>query len=177
MLSLLLQFSFAKRSGGRRGGATRRQGKGNRRRGTSGGTSNRAKKPTSTSTSNQKKRSGANFNSRTSTASKTSTNKIHKAGTYVIENKKEGKKYVGRSSDIQKRLKQHNSGTGAKWTSNSSGEWTIVKTYKGNDSTTEKKIMRGVMRNEGFENVRGGPYTKTHYSQHELKAIKNANEF
>ena len=40
----------------------------------------------------------------------------------------------------------------------------LVKTYKGNDSTTEKKIMRGVMRNEGFENVKGGPYKDTLFS-------------
>lgn len=171
------QFCSAKRSRGRGGGGARRQRNGNRRR----GTTNRAKKPTSPSTSNHKKRSSTHSKPsaarKTSTAAKPASRKFHKSGTYVIENKKEGKKYVGRSSDIQKRLKQHNSGTGAKWTSNSSGKWNIVKTYKGNDSVTEHKIVRGVMRNEGVENVRGGPYTKTQYSQHELRAIKRAIEF
>lgn len=103
--------------------------------------------------------------------------RIHKSGTYVIENKSNGKKYVGRSSDIQKRLKQHNSGSGSKWTGNFSGKWTLVKTYKGNDNNTENKIAKGVMRNEGIENVRGGSYCKTYYPKHEFRAIKKANGF
>ena len=108
---------------------------------------------------------------------KKSSNKIqHKAGTYVIENSKTHKKYVGRSSDISKRLKQHNSGTGAKWT-HGEGNWNVVKTYAGNDNITENNITRGVMRNEGIVNVRGGSYCKEYYPTAEFRAIKKANGF
>ena len=52
-----------------------------------------------------------------------------------------------------------------------------MKAYKGNDNATENAITKGVMSNEGIENVRGGSYCKTYYPQHEYRAIKKANGF
>ena len=91
------------------------------------------------------------------------TNSTHKSGTYVIQNKTTGQKYVGRSDNIPKRIKQHNSGQGANWTSGCEGKWSLVKTYAGNNNTVENNITRGVMRNEGIVNVRGGSYCKEYY--------------
>ena len=99
------------------------------------------------------------------------------SGTYVIESKQTGAKYVGRSSNISERVKQHNSGNGAKWTDKSGSDWKIVKVYPGNNNATENAIAKGVIRNEGFANVRGGAYTKTYYPKEEFRALKNPNGF
>ena len=113
------------------------------------------------------------------TTSYTKPTKFHKSGTYVIANEATGKKYVGRSSDIPKRIEEHNSGSGAQWTSGDKGpgNWKLVKTYAGNNNTVENAITRGVMRNEGIANVRGGSYCKTYYPREEFQAIKAAHGF
>lgn len=85
---------------------------------------------------------------------------VVKSGTYVIENKYTGQKYVGRSSNVAQRLEEHNSGRGAVWTAEAGPGWKLVKLYEGNDNATENAITRGVMRNEGIENVRGGSYCR-----------------
>jgi predicted GIY-YIG superfamily endonuclease len=102
---------------------------------------------------------------------------VVKSGTYVIENRFTGQKYVGRSNNIQQRVEQHNSGRGAIWTSEAGPGWKLVKVYKGNDNATENAIARGVMRNEGIENVRGGSYCKSYFPRDEFQAIKAANGF
>lgn len=117
-----------------------------------------------------KSKSGANSKS---SASKPQLN----CGTYVIQKSDTGQKYVGRSSDVARRVEQHNAGNGAKWTAEAGAGWEIVKVYPGNNNATETAITKGVMRNEGIANVRGGPYTKTHYPITEFRAIKNANGF
>uniref|UniRef100_A0A7S0ST22 GIY-YIG domain-containing protein n=1 Tax=Chromulina nebulosa TaxID=96789 RepID=A0A7S0ST22_9STRA len=101
---------------------------------------------------------------------------VSKSGVYVAKSNNTGKTYVGRSSDIPKRIEQHNSGQGAKWTSKTN-DWKVVKVYKGNDNATENAITKGVMRNEGIANVRGGSYTKSYYPKSEFRAIKKANGF
>jgi predicted GIY-YIG superfamily endonuclease len=101
----------------------------------------------------------------------------HKSGVYVLKNTVTSQKYVGRSSDIPARVQQHNSGHGAKWTNTDKGTWQVVKTYAGNNAATENAITKGVMRNEGIANVRGGPYCKTYYPREEFRAIKAAHGF
>ncbi len=56
-------------------------------------------------------------------------------------------------------------------------DWKLLKTYKGNNAKTENAITKGVMRNEGIANVRGGSYCKTQYPRSEFRAIKRANGF
>jgi predicted GIY-YIG superfamily endonuclease len=116
------------------------------------------------------------FNAPKQTSSSTS-NIQHKSGTYVLQNSVTKEKYVGRSSNIYERVKQHNSGRGANWTSNSPGVWKVVKTYAGNNNATENAITKGVMRNEGIANVRGGSYCKEWYPRSEFQAIKKAHGF
>lgn len=53
----------------------------------------------------------------------------------------------------------------------------VGKLLKSTHNATETAITKGVMRNEGIANVRGGPYTKTHYPITEFRAIKDANGF
>ena len=100
-----------------------------------------------------------------------------KSGTYVIENKYTGLKYVGRSSNINKRIAQHNAGTGAKWTQQSGRGWELVKAYKGNTNAMENAVAKGVIRNEGFANVRGGSYSQPSYAPKTFRAIKVVNGF
>ncbi len=121
------------------------------------------------------KRSGRGSRSYSSASSCSS----RKSGTYVIKSKSTGAKYVGRSANIPKRIEQHNSGSGSKWTSRmgNKGDWSLVKSYKGNNAHTENAITKGVMRNEGIASVRGGSYCKTHYPKAEFRAIKSANGF
>jgi len=101
----------------------------------------------------------------------------HKAGTYVLQNNVTKEKYIGRSGDIAKRVAQHNTGRGAKWTNTPVGQWNVVKTYAGNNNTTENAITKGVMRNEGIASVRGGSYCQEHFPAAQFRAIKKANGF
>lgn len=112
---------------------------------------------------------------RPSAGKSTKPAKVIKSGTYVIENQHTGMKYVGRSSNIKQRIEQHNQGSGSQWTAMSGDGWKLVKAYKGNNDATENAITRGVMRNEGIQNVRGGSYCKVYYPKHEFRAIKRAN--
>jgi predicted GIY-YIG superfamily endonuclease len=130
-------------------------------------------KKSSGAKSYSKKASVKTYQRKTSVSSKIQ----HKAGTYVIQNSATKEKYVGRSSNISKRVKQHNSGQGAKWTNIPVGKWNVVKTYAGNNNRTENAITKGVIRNEGFAHVRGGSYSKEYYPRDEFRAIKKANGF
>ena len=100
-----------------------------------------------------------------------------KEGVYVIQNSFTGNKYVGKSSNIPKRIEQHNNGRGANWTNSKTGNWTLVQTYPGNTHKVENAITKGVIKNEGFANVRGGSYCKVHYPTKEFRAIKLAHGF
>ncbi|MFA6416267.1 MAG: GIY-YIG nuclease family protein [Candidatus Paceibacterota bacterium] len=38
--------------------------------------------------------------------------------TYILQSKKNGRKYVGSTEDLKRRFREHNSGQGGKYTSN-----------------------------------------------------------
>lgn len=130
-----------------------------------------------TTSASFKSSSSSNWRGAVGKPAKFNSPKPIKSGTYVIENQFTGAKYVGRSTNIQKRIEQHNKGVGSKWTAQSGDGWKLVKTYKGNNIATENAITRGVMRNEGIAHVRGGSYCKSFYPREEFRAIKNAHGF
>ena len=49
---------------------------------------------------------------------------MHKV--YVLENNNDKSWYIGQTSDLEKRLKQHNSGNGCKTTKDKAGGWRLI---------------------------------------------------
>lgn len=98
-----------------------------------------------------------------------------KSGTYVIQNQKTGNIYVGRSKDIEKRVQQHNRGTGAKYTAREGPHWKLVRTVKGNNNRVENSVVNKYIRIFGLKNVRGGPYCARYYSRRAMENIERAS--
>jgi hypothetical protein len=103
---------------------------------------------------------------------------VNNKGVYVLKNS-EGKVYVGQSTDIQRRLEQHKSGEGARWTSEQRGLRRVVPI-----STEDDESRRGYGR-ENLETlyqsrtsrdpdalVRGGSFTKRELSERD-KAVRD----
>ena len=91
---------------------------------------------------------------------KTKINYSFKENSYVYFLKLANDKYyIGFSVDVVKRLTQHFSGDGAKWTQ-LHPPVSIVSIIPG-DKTQEKIITLKYMKKYGWENVRGGPWCLT----------------
>jgi len=76
----------------------------------------------------------------------------------------DGKKYIGKTTDVDRRMDQHFSGNGAKVTQKFkpiSGE--IVDTCPGffSDKVEQKHTNKNIKKH-GYDNVRGGKYTNSH---------------
>lgn len=70
-----------------------------------------------------------------------------------------GKYYVGYSSNIEKRLRDHFNHAGSEWTKKYKPIKVIQREY-GKDKAHETQITLDYMREYGWKNVRGGPYTQ-----------------
>jgi len=86
------------------------------------------------------------------------------------------KYYIGKTSDISKRIQQHFSGEfGSKWTRKYKPE-KLVKTVNSVDEFDEDKWVKIYMKKYGIDNVRGGTYsssepihfTTKHFIENEL---------
>ena len=89
---------------------------------------------------------------------------------YVLECEK-GNFYIGKTNNGEQRLRQHISGTGAKWTQKYQPK-SIVNYYRNKKDIDEKKITERIMKKHGPRKVRGGPYVKTKMSNSELRALE-----
>lgn len=78
----------------------------------------------------------------------------------------EGKYYIGESSNIPERVKDHFAGRGAAWTSKYPPV-RLLRTLYGNEDT----ITLEYMRIHGIENVRGGSYCTVQLPQHTVDLI------
>lgn len=88
---------------------------------------------------------------------------------YVL--KLQGSKYyVGRTSDVQKRMAQHSSGRGSSWTRIHPVE-SLWKIYKDCDPYDEDKYTLKLMDAYGVENVRGGTYIELELPKGQLDMI------
>lgn len=98
---------------------------------------------------------------------------------YVLQCE-DDKWYVGKTSDIAKRFKQHQAGTGAAWTR----EYKPIRVAETRAITSchdETNLTKDYMKKYGVENVRGGAYSQVELSdemettiKHELKASTDA---
>ena len=89
---------------------------------------------------------------------------------YVLECEG-GDIYVGKTDNGERRLRQHISGKGAKWTQKHKPE-RILNYYRNKKDIDEKKITERMMKKHGARKVRGGPYVKTKMTKSELRALE-----
>ena len=81
-------------------------------------------------------------------------------GVYVLE--LEGDKYyVGYSTNIRRRVKQHFEGAGAGWTE-AHKPIRVDKVLPGKTKIDETMVTLKYMKRRGWKNVRGGPYVQVH---------------
>ena len=83
---------------------------------------------------------------------------------YTLE-LEEGKYYIGRSNKPNKRILNHFNENGSEWTKLYK-PIRIISQIKG-DEFDEEKYTLIAMDKYGVDNVRGGSYCKTHFSQYE----------
>ena len=89
---------------------------------------------------------------------------------YVLQ-LEDNKWYVGKSTDIANRFKQHQSGSGSAWTK-SYKPVKIVETRRLKDQYDETNTTKEYMKKYGIENVRGGAYTQIVLPDYAEKALK-----
>jgi hypothetical protein len=79
--------------------------------------------------------------------------------TIYILKLREGKYYVGKSDNVQKRFEQHLEGNGSAWTKKYS-PIKIEKTIPNASPFDEDRYVKEYMSKYGVDNVRGGSYTQ-----------------
>lgn len=82
-----------------------------------------------------------------------------------------GKYYVGKSADVQKRFQEHKSGSGSTWTSKHKPV-KILETRPITNAHDETNVTKDLMKKYGIDNVRGGAYTKVNYTEEVKEVIK-----
>jgi len=89
---------------------------------------------------------------------------------YVLECEG-GKFYVGKTTNGERRLKQHISGQGAEWTKMHKPK-RIVDYYKNASDSDEKKVFEGMVKKHGASKVRGSYFTKRKASRKEIRTLE-----
>lgn len=82
-----------------------------------------------------------------------------------------GKYYVGRTSDMTKRLQEHVSGNGSIWTS-MYPPISVEMVYEGDNPFEEDLRLIEVMARYGIENVRGGSFSDPELSASNIEVIE-----
>jgi predicted GIY-YIG superfamily endonuclease len=82
-----------------------------------------------------------------------------------------GKRYVGKSADIQKRFQEHKNGNGSAWT-NKHKPLAIERIYKNVSPFDEDKILKEQMSKHGIDNVRGGTYSSVKLSDNQKESLE-----
>eukprot|EP00835_Amoeboradix_gromovi_P004941 NODE_422_length_8880_cov_0.172759.p4 type:complete len:147 gc:universal NODE_422_length_8880_cov_0.172759:5100-5540(+) len=81
---------------------------------------------------------------------------------YVLK-LEQGKYYVGKTNNIDRRIEEHFSSQGCEWTS-SYKPIEIIETVENVDDLYEDFIVKRYMRDFGIDNVRGGAYVQLELS-------------
>jgi predicted GIY-YIG superfamily endonuclease len=82
-----------------------------------------------------------------------------------------GKRYVGKATDVLKRFKEHKNGNGSAWT-NKYKPVIIEQIYKNVSPFEEDKITKETMVKYGINNVRGGTYCSIKLSSAEKETLE-----
>lgn len=82
-----------------------------------------------------------------------------------------GKRYVGKATDVIKRFQEHKSGNGSAWT-NKYKPVIIEQIYKNVSPFEEDKITKETMVKYGINNVRGGTYCSIKLSSAEKETLE-----
>lgn len=95
----------------------------------------------------------------------------HNSGCSIYILKLRGSKYyVGKTSNIEKRMAQHRRGSGSSWTKKYPME-KLLRVFRNCDSYDEDKFTLKLMDLYGIENVRGGSYVKPVLSSEDIDSI------
>jgi len=91
--------------------------------------------------------------------------------TIYVLRLQEGKYYVGKTDDIDKRYQQHVKGYGSAWTKKYK-PISIERTIQNASSFDEDKYTKEYMSKYGIDNVRGGSYVQITLSEFHINALK-----
>ena len=84
-----------------------------------------------------------------------------------------GRKYVGSTSNLKRRMSEHEQGMGSRWTQENRPT-KLHRVYKipANDSQAESRITKNYMDAHGPQNVRGGGYTARRLPYQQFKRLR-----
>lgn len=90
---------------------------------------------------------------------------------YVLE-LEDGKYYIGKTDDVQKRLEQHLNGRGSAWTKKYSPN-RIVEQRPITSVYDETNVTKDYMKKYGIDNVRGGAYCNVDLTEEQEDSIRH----
>ena len=105
------------------------------------------------------------------TASELINMALDKQNTLYVLQLEDGKYYVGKTNDVQKRFEQHKTGKGSEWTKEYS-PIKIIETRPITSAYDETNVTKDYMKRYGIDNVRGGAYCKVDLSEEEENSIR-----
>lgn len=83
-----------------------------------------------------------------------------------------GKYYVGKTTDMNRRYQEHKAGNGSSWTSKYKPV-KIMEVRPVKDAYDENNTTKDLMKKYGIDNVRGGSYTQVELPQGTKNAIQS----
>ena len=89
---------------------------------------------------------------------------------YILQ-LKQGKYYVGKTTNLEKRLSKHKKGRATHWTKKYRFE-KVVEIIPDCDEFEEDKMTLQYMKKYGIDNVRGGPFVQIRMNKHMKRVIQ-----
>jgi cellular nucleic acid-binding protein len=90
---------------------------------------------------------------------------------YVLQ-LEDGKYYVGKTTDIKRRVEEHHKGKGSEWTKLHKPV-KVLETRKVKDEHDENNTTKDLMKKYGVDNVRGGSYSQVSLPSAYTKTIES----
>lgn len=85
-----------------------------------------------------------------------------------------GKYYVGRTTDLNRRVSEHFDGNGSSWTQKYPPIGVPVKVVVQTSLLDEETVTKEYMMSHGIQNVRGGPFSAVNISQADIEALERS---
>ena len=83
----------------------------------------------------------------------------------------DGKYYIGKTKNIEKRYDEHITGNGSMWTKKYKPK-SLIKTIKSTSFFDEDKYVKEYMAKYGIENVRGGTYSNIVLDENSIAVLE-----